>query len=343
MNPTATSTPRPEPVVAVVIPCYRVRRHVLEVIDRIGPECHQIYVVDDQCPEQSGDLVRDRCRDERVRVIRNPANLGVGGAVMAGYRAAISGGVDVIVKIDGDGQMPPELIPQFIGPIISGFADYTKGNRFFDLTNIRRMPPLRRIGNAALSFMSKFSSGYWDIFDPTNGFTAIHARTAAHLPLDKISRRYFFESDMLFRLNITRAVVLDVPMDSEYGDEKSNLRISKVTGEFLWKHARNFGKRIFYNYFLRDLSAASLELIFGLGLLAFGITVGSASWARSAAAEIPTPAGTVMLAALPMLMGLQLLLAFLSYDSQTVPKLPVYPRLAEALPRPLQAKKASTA
>src|SRR5882672_4746081 len=181
--------PGDAPQIAVVIPCFKVARHVMDVLARVGPECSHIYVVDDACPERSGDIVEAQCSDPRVRVIRHSENRGVGAAVMTGYRAAIADGAAVIVKIDGDGQMAPERLPDFIAPIIAAQADYTKGNRFYDLANIGRMPPARAIGNAALSFMAKLSCGYWDVFDPTNGYTAIHANVARQLPLDRISAR----------------------------------------------------------------------------------------------------------------------------------------------------------
>ena len=241
---------------------------------------------------------------------------------MAGYQVAIADGAKIIVKVDGDGQMDPALIPHFIAPILAGEAYYTKGNRFFDLEEIRAMPPVRIFGNAVLSLMAKLSTGYWDLFDPTNGYTAIHAEVAAQLPLERISRRYFFETDILFRLNTLRAVALDVPMDARYANEVSNLRISRVAGEFLLKHARNFFRRIFYNYYLRDLSLASIELPLGLLLLAVGTGFGLYSWMQSAAYGVATTAGTVMLSALPMLMGLQFVLAFLAYDISSVPRRP---------------------
>ena len=308
--------------VAVVIPSYKVKNHILDVIREIGPEVSRIYVVDDCCPEDSGTFVESNCQDVRVEVIRNAENLGVGGAVMAGYRAAIEGGADVIVKIDGDGQMDPSLLPRFIAPILAGEADYTKGNRFFDLEEIRAMPPVRIFGNAVLSLMAKLSTGYWDLFDPTNGYTAIHAEVAAQLPFHRISRRYFFETDMLFRLNTLRAVVVDVPMNARYADEVSNLKISRIAGEFLFKHVRNFFKRLFYNYYLRNLSLASLELPIGLLLLTMGLGFGVHSWIQSASQGVATPAGTVMLSALPIFMGLQFVLAFLAYDISSVPKRP---------------------
>ncbi len=308
------------PHVAAVLPCYRVRDHILDVLARMPAIVDTILVVDDACPDESGRFVEASCADPRVRVHYNKYNEGVGGAVLNGYKVAIDAGADVIVKIDGDGQMDPALLTDFIAPILAGEADYTKGNRFFDLTNIARMPRMRIFGNAVLSFMAKFSTGYWDLFDPTNGYTAIHAGVARRLPFGKISKRYFFETDMLFRLNTLRAVVVDVPMDAHYGSEVSNLRISRILGEFLFKHMRNFCKRVFYNYFLRDMSLASIELVAGIGLMAGGAAFGAAAWLESMGSGTATSAGTVMLSALPIILGLQFLLAFLGYDIGSVPR-----------------------
>ncbi|OJX31739.1 MAG: glycosyl transferase family 2 [Burkholderiales bacterium 68-12] len=323
--------PQPNPV-AVVIPCYRVREQVLGVIARIGPEVSRIYVVDDACPDGSGALVQAQCHDPRVTVLRHAVNRGVGGAVMTGYRAAIGDGACIIVKVDGDGQMDPALIPHFVTPIARGQADYAKGNRFYNLTHIRQMPAARLFGNAVLSFMAKLTTGYWSLFDPTNGYTAIHAKAARCLDFSQISERYFFETDMLFRLNTVRAVVVDIPMDAHYGDEKSNLRIRKILGEFLFKHGKNLCKRIFYNYFLRDMTVASLELVFGVLLLAFGLAFGSYHWWTGLTHETATPPGTVMLAALPTLAGLQLLLAFVGYDVANQPRRPIHPDLPDPAP-----------
>lgn len=314
--------------IAAIIPSYKVRAHILSVIAEIGPEVTRIYVVDDCCPEQSGDHVSAHVTDDRIVVIRHAKNQGVGGAVMTGYQAALADGMDILVKIDGDGQMDPAMILEFADPIVAGEADYAKGNRFFNLNKIRRMPTARLFGNAILSLMCKLSSGYWNIFDPTNGFTAIHANAARHLPFEKISRRYFFETDMLFRLNNLHAVVVDVPMDAKYGNEVSNLKISKIAGEFLIKHFRNFLKRIFYNYYLRDMSLASIELPLGLLLLSFGIFYGGYHWMLSIENGVANTAGTVMLAAMPVLMGLQLILSFISYDISSVPRRPIHTRLS---------------
>ena len=315
-----------EQAVAVVIPCYKVKAHILDLIQNIGPECSKIYVVDDCCPDGSGNYVRAHCKDPRVVVLQNDVNLGVGGAMMTGYQAAIADGMEIIVKVDGDGQMDPALIPDFVAPISAGEADYTKGNRFFNLEEISAMPKARLFGNAVLSFMTKLSSGYWDLFDPTNGYTAIHRDVAKKLPFNKISRRYFFETDMLFRLNTLRAVVVDVPMDANYGEEVSNLKIRKIIGEFLFKHTRNFAKRIFYNYYLRDMSLASIELPIGILMMLTGTTFGGYHWIDSLQRGATTPAGTVMLASILLLIGLQFILAFVAHDISSVPRRAIHNR-----------------
>jgi len=318
-------------MIAVVIPCYRVRRQVLDVIAGIGSEIGLIVVVDDACPEGSGELVRQQCADPRVSVIFHAQNRGVGGAVKTGYIAAVERGASVIVKLDGDGQMDAALIPQFIAPIVEGSADYTKGNRFFDVRVVSKMPGLRLFGNTMLSFVTKLSSGYWNLFDPTNGYTAISARIVQYLELDKVADGYFFESDMLFRLNILRAAVMDIPMEAVYGEEQSNLRILKVLPTFAGSHLRNFFKRLFYNYFIRDFSYASIELVAGVALLIFGTVFGVTTWI-DAHDKYYASAGTVMLFGMSMIIGVQMLLGFLQYDISNVPVVPVQKRLRHALP-----------
>jgi glycosyltransferase involved in cell wall biosynthesis len=309
--------------IAVVLPCYKSKQHVLDVIARIGPEAALIVAVDDACPMGTGAHIEQNCRDPRLVVLRNAVNLGVGGAVMHGYRVALERGADIVVKIDSDGQMNPALLPSIVRPIVEGLADYTKGNRFFNIDDLHAMPTIRLIGNAGLSFLTKLSSGYWNVFDPTNGYTAIHRVALELLPLGKIDARYFFESDMLFRLNLAGAVVVDIPMRAVYGDETSNMKISRIFLSFLGKNLRNFGKRIFYRYFLRDLNLGSLELVAGVLLLGFGTIFGLTQWISAVAAGHPASAGTVMLSGLPVLAGIQLLIGFFSFDLTGVPRVPL--------------------
>ncbi|MGR9092039.1 MAG: glycosyltransferase family 2 protein, partial [Gammaproteobacteria bacterium] len=203
--------------------------------------------------------------------------------------------------------------------------------RFFSLENIATMPRYRIIGNVVMSFVSKFSSGYWNVFDPANGFIAIHASALRVLPLDRISDDYFFESDMLFRLNTLRAVVIDVPMHAQYGDEQSHLDVFASLPVFIGKHIGNFAKRIFYSYFLRNFSVASIQWVIGPLLLLFGVVFGVHAWRVAEAAGLAATAGTVMLAALPIIVGLQFILAAIDYDVRSVPTVPLHRLLSKHL------------
>lgn len=309
--------------VAVIIPCYKVRSHIMEVIQRIEPSVKRIYVVDDACPDGSGKYVEQNCIDDRVKVIFHNKNMGVGGAVITGYREALADGIDIMVKVDGDGQMDPSLIPNFVTPIKEALADYTKGNRFYSYSYVRSMPKLRLIGNAGLSFITKFSSGYWGIFDPTNGYTAIHRTALLRLDLACISKRYFFETDMLVKLGLERAVVVDIPMSAVYGEEQSGLSITKIIPEFLAKHAYESIRRLAYTYYVRDFNLASLSLALGSLLFVFGFIFGIAAWSHSVISGQVASTGTVMLSALPIILGTQLILNFLGFDISNQPRIPL--------------------
>jgi len=310
--------------IAVVIPCFRVRERILEVLRGIGKDITNIYVIDDACPENTGQYVKEHCSDPRVTVVQHKSNQGVGGATITGYQHALTNGVSIIIKMDGDGQMDAASIPDLIEPLVSGEADYTKGNRFSRLEDLKGMPVLRLLGNSLLSLLSKFSSGYWSILDPTNGFTAIHANVVPSLPVEKLSKRFFFESDILFRLNLIKAVVVDVPMSSRYLGEPSNLRIRKVGFEFLLKHAINLVKRLIYSYFLHGTNIGTLQLVVGVPLFFGGAIFGLWSWVAAYDSGLPATSGTVMLAALPMIIGVQFLIAFMAYEIQAVPNQPIH-------------------
>lgn len=301
--------------VAVVIPAYCVKSQILNVIESIGKEVDNIILIDDACPQRSGEYVKDRIRDKRVEIIFHEFNLGVGGAVKSGYKRALELNADVVVKIDGDGQMDSSKISDLITPIVNNISDYTKGNRFFEIEAVQQMPKIRILGNLGLTFLTKFSTGLWHIFDPNNGFTAISGAALKRLNLEKIDNRYFFESDMLFRLNLIQARVSDIPLPAVYGEEKSNLKIRRVLFEFPFKHTRNYFKRIAYTYYLREFNLASIELPLGLLLSTFGILLGGYSWIHGIVTSTATQTGTLILIAMSFLAGLQLILAFLSYDT----------------------------
>lgn len=313
-----------ELLIAVVIPCFRVKTQVLSVIASIGPEIWRIYVVDDCCPEHSGEYVAQNHSDDRVVVLKNSTNLGVGGATARGYQEALKDGADVIVKMDGDGQMSGSDLPNLVRPLVQGKADYAKGNRFYDLKYLRPMPIVRLFGNSALSFVTKLSCGYWNIMDPTNGFTAVHREVLSLMDLESLERRYFFESDMLYQMYLLRAVVWDVPMTARYANEVSGLKVVFAIFEFSFKHFVRIARRIFYTYYLRDFQIGSVFLMMGVLLSTFGVSFGAYNWHRGVSLGILNPNGTIMLAALPCLMGLQLLLTFVSADINNVPSRPIH-------------------
>lgn len=315
--------------IAVVVPCYRVRTQILQVIDAIGPEVGWIFVIDDACPEQTGEWVKERCADPRVTVLTHSDNLGVGGAVVTGYRRALTTPAEVVIKLDGDGQMDPAQISRIASPLLAGQADYCKGNRFHRVSYAQGMPTLRLLGNAGLSFFSKLSSGYWQLSDPTNGYTAIRRELLTELELERVARRYFFESDLLYHLNQARALVVDVPMRARYENEPSSLQPMKVFWPFLWGHLRNALRRICYTYFLRGFSVASIELLLGAILLLAGGGFGLWQWQVSSDSGTPATSGTVMVAALPIILGMQMLLSWLNFDVASEPRHPVHPMLRD--------------
>jgi glycosyltransferase involved in cell wall biosynthesis len=310
----------------LVIPCFKVKAHILSVLAKAPSWVEGIVCVDDACPEGSGDFIEANARDPRVSVLRLARNQGVGGATLAGYAEAARRGGQILVKVDGDDQMDLSYAAQLIAPILLGDADYAKGNRFTSLSHLQQMPAVRVLGNAALSFAAKVSTGYWNIFDPTNGFTAIDAQVARLVMERRISRRFFFETDLLYHLGSLRAVVRDVPIPARYADEISNLRISGIIGPFALRHMRNFLQRVLGQYFVRDFNVASLELIAGVFLLLFGAGY-AAHYVASRVPGQSASAGVVMAAALPVILGAQLLLQAVNFDVLNAPSRPIHPYL----------------
>jgi len=310
----------------LVVPCFKVRDQILRVIASTPSWFEGIVCVDDACPEHSGDFIEANNTDPRVVVVRLAKNQGVGGAMLAGYAEAAKRGGKVLVKVDGDDQMDLGYAAQLVAPILLGEADYAKGNRFTSISHLTSMPTVRVLGNAMLSFAAKASTGYWNIFDPTNGYTAIEANVARLVMEKRVARRFFFETDLLYHLGTLRAVVRDVPMPARYADEVSNIRISRIVGPFAFRHARNFAQRVVGQYFVRDFSAASLELVFGLFFLLFGVGY-ALSYLANRAPGVAASAGVVMLAALPVILGVQFLLQAMNFDVLNVPNRPIHPYL----------------
>jgi glycosyltransferase involved in cell wall biosynthesis len=301
-----------------------VEREITSVLETIPPYIKHIIVVDDASPDSTADHVTASAKnDERILLIHHPSNQGVGGAMVTGYRKALELGAQIVVKIDGDGQMDMDHLPRLLEPLIAGKADYTKGNRFRDFRSLQRMPLIRRIGNLGLGFLSKAATGYWHMFDPTNGFNAIRSEALTQLPLHQIDRTYYFETSMLANLYLIGAVVKDVPMPARYQGEVSSLSIQRVLFEFPLKLITTFIRRLILKNFIYDFSMGSIYLLTGLPLLIFGLTFGIYKWIQYASRGIPAPTGTVMLPTLSVLLGIQLLLSAIEIDLRSVPTEPI--------------------
>jgi len=304
--------------IGVVIPCYRVAPTIRDVITTLPNVVDYIIIVDDACPDNSWKIVSD-LKSDKILFFHHENNQGVGGAVITGYRKALELGCDIVIKVDGDGQMDPKYIPDLIRPLVEDEADYTKGNRFIDFHALRSMPKIRLIGNNVLSFLEKLVSGYWGIMDPTNGYTAIHRRVLSELNLKKIAKGYFFESHMLLHLNLVNAVVNDIPIPARYGDEMSSLKIGRSLIQFPPRLFYGLLKRIFFKYFIYDFNMASVYLLLGVPLFLWGVIFGACEWIDSFFSNEAKTAGTIMVAALPLILSVEMLLQAINIDIQNTP------------------------
>jgi len=305
--------------IAVVIPCYNVERHIREVVASLPSFIDLIIAVDDASRDRTGPML-DSLEDKRLKVIHHSANRGVGGATLTGFQAALAEKADIIVKMDGDGQMDPAYLKALIEPIVSGDYSYTKGNRFIHSKELARMPFLRRWGNFCLTFLTKLTSGYWHIFDPQNGYWAIQSRDFELLDFHKIHNRFFLENDMLVQLNIFNLRVKDIPIPAKYGDERSSMKLYRIVLSFPFFLIDRFWYRFYQKYILKDFSPIALFFLTGLPLFAWGLLFGLHIWWKSITTNSIATTGTVMLSVLPFILGFELLLQAIILDIHETPR-----------------------
>ncbi len=317
--------------VAVVVPAYRVAAQIERVVRNIPAWVAHVVVVVDGSPDDTWERVQAlrASLGERLAAKRHEVNQGVGGAMQTGFLEALRLGADVVVKLDGDDQMDPRDLPRLIAPLLSGDADMTKGNRYSSIGSLRQMPLLRLVGNAGLTFLVKAASGYWNIFDPANGYVALRREVLERLQIGDLPRRYFFESGLLIELGILRAVVQDVPISAKYADEHSSLSVPRTLLGFPPRLCLGLARRVFWRYFVHDFSAVSVFLALGLPLALFGLVYGAKVWwyynMSSAGTSLSSAAtaGEVMIAAMPIILGFQLLLQAVVLDVTGVPRTPL--------------------
>lgn len=303
--------------IAVVIPYYNAAKHILRVVSGLPSFVTAIYIVDD-CSSEILPTTLDKYK--KVTVIKNEINLGVGGATKAGFKKAIDDKMDIVVKVDADNQMDTNFIPDLVNPLLLNKSEYAKGNRFRDFNALHKMPFSRKIGNLVLSFLVKGATGYWNNFDPTNGFFAIEVKTLKDLNFKNISDRYYFETSLIAELYFHNVRISDISMPAIYDDEISSMHIWKMPFVFFPRLIKTFVKRIIKSYFVYDFNMSSVYILIGLPLFLFGFLYGLYTWWFYSTQDIFAPTGTIMLVTLTVILGFQLLLQAIHYDIIKAPK-----------------------
>jgi glycosyltransferase involved in cell wall biosynthesis len=300
---------------AIVIPAYRARETIGTVVTKALASVGLVIVVDDGCPEET--CGRLPTQEPRLIVLRHEKNKGVGAAVKTAISEALRCGAEYIVKIDADNQMDVKYIPEMIA-VLEQFPeiDMVKGNRFADASTVRNMPVARLIGNAVLTFLVKFASGYWTLVDPTNGYVALRSEAVQPLSIARLDNRFFFEIDLLCWMGLRRRTIAEMEMPAIYGAERSSLSIRRAAVSFPGKLFARFVRRVSLNYLVFELNVASVCAILGGPLLAFSLVFGGLQWRESAVSGVPRTTGTVILALLMFMVGFQLVLQALLFDVQ---------------------------
>lgn len=307
--------------IGVVIPYYNASKHINNVLNKLPSFIHKIYIVNDKSPDNfSEELIKESKNFEKVCIVNHEKNLGVGGATKTGFYNAIQDELDYLVKVDSDDQMDTTYIKELIESLISTDFGYAKGNRFRDFKALKSMPKTRKIGNLGLSFLTKVATGYWNNFDPTNGFFAIKVVVLKELDLESLSNRYYFETSLIAELYFHKIRIKDIPMPAIYGDEKSSMKVWKMPFVFMPRLTKTFFKRIIRSYYIYDFNISSIYMLLGVPLFLFGFIFGVYTWWYYASKDVLAPTGTIMLVTLTIIIGFQLLLQSVHYDVIKAPK-----------------------
>lgn len=249
-----------EKKIGVVVPAHNEERFIGAVIDTIPDFVDKIYVVNDRSTDKTPEIIEAKSRQySRVICINREARGGVGASILSGHVRALEDGMDVLAIMAGDGQMPPDFLHEILDPVVEGRADYAKGDRLSRREHKKEMPAFRAFGNFLLTNLTRVASGYWKISDPQNGFTAISATTLKKLNIDKIERGFAFENDILVKLNVAGARVIDIQHPAVYRGQRSKIHYLNFIFSTSWVLFKDFFWRIWAKYFRRKYSEYRTE------------------------------------------------------------------------------------
>ncbi len=237
----------------VIILAYNVQNFIKNVIETLPDFVDNIYVVDDGSQDNTVKIVKS-LNHRNITLIQHDTNKGPGAALASGFKAALINKNDIVVKVDGDGQMSPDQIIHLIKPISEGFADYTKGDRLSKLDYRNSMPIIRLYGNLILTYMTRIASGYWQLNDAQNGFIAISKKALQTIDL-RMCSYYGYLNNILIQLNYYNLKIHDVPMPAIYGQEKSAIRFHKYIPKMLIVLIRGLCWRLWNKIILRNTVA----------------------------------------------------------------------------------------
>ncbi len=223
----------------VIIPCYKVDKQIFHVLKKINyKKIFRVFVIDDNCPNRTGHILKKKIINKKVKVIFTKKNLGVGGATKFGIRRAKKYRPDTIIKIDGDGQHDPSYLNKFIDLQKKNPKVYIKGYRNLQLN---KTPHFRYFGNIFMTIIMRFLTNYYHLRDVVNGFISIPKIIYKNLNFKKVRNDYFFEQDLIFQVSLNKYKIKQKKISTIYkSDIKSSLNEFSVIIPFLLSYLKMF-------------------------------------------------------------------------------------------------------
>lgn len=301
--------------VAVVIPAYNEEKLIGKTLETLPEFIDYAVVVNDGSKDNTLDVLKKLSKkNNKLIVINNDGNQGVGATVVNGLRRALETSANFIGVMAADAQCDPNYISHMLDQLIDGNYDYVKANRFVHRDELSQMPFHRRIGNIFITILTKFATGYYSIFDSQNGYGMFKRETLEQLSFNLIGKRYDYENTLLIALSIINARIKDVPVPAIYGDEVSSIKFLPTATRALKVLWVGMWKRIYYRYIVFGLHPIALFLFSSIILGVLGWLYGFYLIFERVVYGVSPSSGTVMLAVLPIILGFQLLLSAITMD-----------------------------